>query len=78
MMISPEGYVDDLKNETYEKVLKERDKIIREIRYFEKHREEIMNSEECCISVSPDIVYLWNLKYLSLLCTLLYEKFNEK
>jgi hypothetical protein len=77
-MISPEGYVDDLKNETYEKILKERDKIIREIRYFEKHREEIMNSEECCISVSPDMVYQWNLECLSLLCTLVSNKFEEE
>ena len=78
MMISPEGYVNDLKNETYEKVLKERDKIIREIRYFEKHREEIMNSEEIYITPSPEVVYQWNLKCLSLLCTLLIDKLNEE
>lgn len=78
MMISPEGYVNDLKNETYEKVLKERYKIIREIRYFEKHREEIMNSEEIYITPSPEVVYQWNLECLSLLCTLLIDKLNEE
>ena len=42
-MMAPQSYVDDLEGESYEQMIKERDKLIREIRHFEKHREEIMN-----------------------------------
>ena len=50
-MMAPQSYVDDLEGESYEQMIKERDKLIREIRHFEKHREEIMNSEEVYIVV---------------------------
>lgn len=77
-MISPQGYVDELENESYEELIKERDKLIREIRYFEKHREEIMNNDENYICPSPDVVYQWNLDVLGSLCVLISDKFNEK
>jgi hypothetical protein len=76
-MMAPQSYVDDLEGESYEKIIKERDKLIREIRHFEKHREEIMNSEEAYICPSPDTVYRWNLQALGFLCMLMSEKFNE-
>ncbi len=77
-MIAPQSYVDDLESESYEKMIKERDKLIREIRHFEKHREEIMNNEEEVISPSPDIIYQWNLDALALLCMSISKKFNEE
>ena len=78
MLISPQSYVEDLENEPYERLVKERDKLIREIRHYEKHREEIMNSEEGMICPSPDVVYLWNLDCLSLFCMLIRDKFEEE
>ena len=77
-MMAPQSYVDDLEGESYEKIIKERDKLIREIRHFEKHREEIMNSEEAYICPSPDVVYQMNLEYLGALCMLISKKFNEE
>lgn len=59
-------------------MIKERDKLIREIRHFEKHREEIMNSEEALICPSPDVIYQWNLDVLGFLCMSISRKFNEK
>ena len=78
MMISPQSYVDELENESYEKLIKERDKLIREIRHFEKHREEIMNSEEIIICPKPDVIYQVHLEYLGSLCMLISRKFNEE
>lgn len=77
-MISPQSFVDEFDDESYVTLLKERDKLIREIRHFEKHREEIMNSEEAYICPSPDVVYQMNLEYLGALCMLISKKFNEE
>lgn len=77
-MISPQSYIDDLEGESCEQMIKERDKLIREIRHFEKHREEIMNSEEAYICPSPETIYLWNLQALGFLCMLMSEKFKEE
>ena len=77
-MISPQGFVDEFEDEPYEKLIKERDKLIREIRHFEKHRDEIMNSDEEVLCPSPDVVYQMNLEYLGSLCMLISKKFNEE
>ena len=77
-MMAPQSYVDDLEGESYEKMIKERDKLIREIRHFEKHKKEIMKSDEAQICPSPETIYLWNLQALGLLCMLMSEKFKEE
>ena len=77
-MPAPQSFVDEFEDEFYEKLIKERDKLIREIRHFEKHREEIMNSDGEFISPSPDVIYQWNLDALGYLCELMSEKFNEE
>ena len=76
MLKSPLSYIDELKNEPYEKLIKVRDRLIREIRHFEKHQEEIMNKEEM-LCPSPDVVHVWNLQVLGHLCTIMSDKFNE-
>lgn len=76
-MISPQAYVDELENETYEKLIKERDRLIRDVRYFEKHLEEQMQNE-IRICSSPAVVYQMHLEYLGALCILISKKFNEK
>ena len=77
-MVDPQSYIEELKNESYEKLIKVRDKIIREIRHFEKHKEEIMQNDEYQICPSPDTVYWWNLMALGCLCELMSKKFNEE
>ena len=76
MLTSPQSYIEELKNEPYEKLIKVRDKLIREIRHFEKHQEEMMNEEEM-LCPSPEVVYVWNLQALGHLCALMSERFNE-
>ena len=76
MMISPKTYIEEQKDKTYEELIKERDRLIKEVRYFEKHIEKEMKVQY--ISPSPDVIYQWNLEYLSELCNLIQEKFNEK
>lgn len=77
-MRDPQGYIEDLANESYEKLIKVRDKIIKEIRHFEKHKEKIMQKDKYQVHPSPDTVYWWNLKALGYLCKLMSEKFNEE
>lgn len=77
-MTSPESYIDDLKNKSYTELIKVRDRLIREIRYFEKHKEEIMNSEKMIICPSPDVHYWWNLNALGSLFKLLADKCLEE
>ena len=76
MMISPETYRKDHENDTYEELLKERNELISEIRYFEKHEKEIMK-DAAYICPSPDLVYQIELDYLSELCCLISTKYNE-
>lgn len=77
MMISPETFAEELKNKSYEELLKIRGELIAEILYFEEHIEEQMQNE-IIISPSPDISYKMNLEYLGEICRLISEKFNEK
>ena len=77
MMISPESYIEKLQDNSYEELLKVRDRLIRKVRHFEKHKAEIMN-QELVIHPSPDVVYQWNLEALGMLFKLLQEKFNEE
>ena len=61
MMIDPVIFRKSLENATLEEIIKERDKLIREIRRYEKGK----NSEEdYCVNPSPEVVYMMNNDYL--------------
>ena len=75
MMISPETYIDELKNKTYKELLKEKDKLLKEISDFENNK---IADEEYNINPSPDVIYQCNLLYLSRLCELIADKFNKE
>lgn len=75
-MCSPDGVLDELETASYEELLKIRDKYLTDIKYFEQHAEEIM--EKDVMSPSQDVIYQWNLVFLSGLFRLIHEKFNEK
>lgn len=75
MMISPQNYVDDMKEKCYEDLIKEKDKLIKEIHRFENNK---IADNEFCINPSPEVVYQCNLLYLRELCKLIYDKFNKK
>ncbi|MBQ9512715.1 MAG: hypothetical protein IJR58_05940 [Lachnospiraceae bacterium] len=75
MMISPDYYVDQHKDKSYEKLLPIRDELIDSIRTFEKQGPA---ANDVIIAPSPDVRYQMGLKYLGKLCELIAEKYNEK
>jgi hypothetical protein len=75
MMRSPESYVDDLKDKPYEDLIKEKDKLIKNIQRFENNQ---IADLEFYINPSPEVIYQCNLLYLSELCKLVHDKFNKK
>lgn len=75
MMISPQSYIEQQKEKSYEELVKERNRLIRDVRYFEKHMKELM--ENVYIHPSPEVKYQCRLEYLGELCKLLSEQFNE-
>ena len=75
MMISPESYIDELKNKNYKELIKEKNKLLKEISDFENNK---IADEEYNINPSPDVIYQCNLLYLSRLCELIADKFNKE
>ena len=86
MMISPKGYIETVKDLSYEELLKERGSLLRRIRKFErdyrKNSDDLLLVARCLLLVarcpSPDVEYLCNLMYLAELCNLISDKFIEK
>ena len=78
MMISPEGYINDLKDKKYKELLVERDRMLKDIKNFEKEDSEAEIGIEIIRHPSPDLVYHMNLLYLSKLSELLSEKYNKE
>ena len=75
MMISPETYINTQKRKTYKELLKERNKLINDIKNFESGN--IKNSN-LIIEPASEVIYQCNLMYLGELCKLILEKYNKK
>lgn len=75
MMISPESYIEELKDKSYEELLKEKRNLLKEISDFENNN---ISNERFNIDPSPDVIYQCNLLYLSKLCELIAKKFNKE
>ena len=75
MMISPNGFIEQHKDKSYEELLPVRDRLIRQIRYYEKHADELRLD---ATNPSPEVVYQCNLKYLAKLSDLIAEKYNKE
>ena len=67
MMLSPMSYDNLHANDTLEELIKERNRLIKEIKYFEKHKEELLADEKVMFP-SPDVVYEMNVQYLTIIC----------
>jgi len=76
MMIHPEGYIDMIKDKSYENLLKERDVLIARICEFEESMDK-PKDERWLISPDPEVVYQCNLMYLAKLCELIQETYNR-
>ena len=79
MMISPEGYIAQLKDSSYTELIKERDELIESIRKFEKAEMAFDRSDPAWgMCPSPDVQYQCNLEYLAELCSSMQEKYNHE
>ena len=77
-MISPEAYVIDLKDADYETLIQERNDLIELIQDFEeKEKAGDRSGAEWNILPSPKVQYQLNLEYLSEICKLMAEKYNQ-
>lgn len=70
-MIDPKTFRNQYEDATLEEIIKERDKLIREIRRYEKGK---IPKEDYMIDPSPEVVYYCNNLYLAELCHLINEK----
>ncbi len=77
MMISPEGFAEELSNRSYKELLVERDSLIEEIRRFEKSVDDC-TGKGSLYHPSPEVKYQMNLEYLAQVCLLISQKYNEE
>lgn len=79
MMISPSSYVEELKDADYNTLIEERDELISFIVEFEKNEKAGDRSGDAwMMSPSPEVQYQVYLEYLSELCKLMYDRYNEE
>ena len=78
MMISPERYQESLKDKSYMDLIRERDRLIRFIRKFEKDEMAGDRSDPAwnCFPL-PNVQYQVFLEYLAVLCPVMQEKYNQ-
>jgi len=74
-MISPQSFIAEYENEPYEKLLKVRDKLIQDIRYFEKHKNDYQ--DDFIISPSPYLQYRMNIESLIKLILLMNKSLSK-
>ena len=79
MIIPPESYIEQFKNASYDDLIKERDRLIKKIIKYEKSEEDDKNSDvKIIINPSPDVMYVFQLEYLSMLCKLMKDRYIQK
>ena len=76
MMISPDGFIMQNKDKSYEELLPIRDELIKAIQSFENHRHD--QKSDIRMHPSPEVVYQCNLMYLGRLCELIADKYNRE
>lgn len=78
MMISPQGYIMQHENDSFEELIKERDSLVKEIKKLEKivFSDDRAN-EAWMICPGPDVQYQCCLEYLAELCKFMQGKYNK-
>ena len=75
-MISPEVFVEQYADKTYEELIKVRNELINSIKKFEATPQN--EDSDFIICPGPDVVYQMHLEYLSAICKLIIKKFREQ
>ncbi len=79
MMISPDWFRESLKDLSYLELIRERDRLIRFMRKYEKNEKAGDRSDPAWrICPAPDVRYQMYFDYLAQLCGLMREKYNEE
>ena len=78
MMISPSGYISRFEDAEYDVLIEERSRLIEYLVQYEKNEKAgDRTSEDWMKHPGPDVRYQMYLDYLSELCQLMREKYNE-
>lgn len=76
MMIDSKDYIESIKDEPLEELLKERDEFIKEMHEFEnKEKEDLDDIVITC--PSPETQYQFSFLYLAELCKVISERLND-
>ena len=75
-MISPEVFVEQYADKTYEELIEVRNDLINNIKRFEATPQN--EEPDFIICPGPDVVYQMNHEYLSEICLLIVQKFQEQ
>ena len=79
MMISPQTYISRFKSAKYTDLIKERDRLINELREFEQNEMTGDRSgEEWLMDPNPEVMYQCSLDYLAELCELMRDRYNNE
>ena len=81
MMISPSTYIENLKEKSYEELLKEKKALNDKIEKFESSQNNQDNQDKSTMFIihpSPEVVYQCNLEYMAKLCSLIVKKYREE
>ena len=76
MKITPEAFIENNKDKSYEELLSIRDELIGLIRNYEADAES--DPEDVIVDPLPDENYYCKLKLLGSLCNLIAEKYGDK
>jgi hypothetical protein len=77
MMKSPDLFQEEHEQDTYEELLKVRERLLAEIYAFENAASEPETESQIFVAPSPDVVYQCNLGYLAKTAELLAKKYRE-
>lgn len=79
MMISPDVFVKQFEDAPYPDLIRERDRLIMEIRRFEVREMAGDRSDPAWgMSPSPEVRYQMHMEYLAGLCKLMQERYNRE
>lgn len=75
MLSSPDLFIEEHQNDSYEELVKLKNELISEIDEFERSDN---NSDDVIIPPSPETYYQWNLSVLEKIIPLLQEAYRRK
>ena len=79
MMISPQGYISEHEEDSFEDLIKERNSLVKEIKQLEKIVfAKDKTDDSWMVHPGPDVRYQVYLEYLAELCRFLGDKYNRE